>query len=44
MGKPDGFYACGELNEHVVREVKKMMAHNATPKRMSISGRQSHHK
>lgn len=32
MGKPDGFYACDELNEYVVREVKKMMVHNASPK------------
>lgn len=31
MGKSDGFYASDELNEYVVREVKKMMVHNATP-------------
>ena len=31
-GKPDGFYATDLLNEHIVREVKKMMVHNATPK------------
>jgi len=29
-GKSDSFYACDELNEYVVREVKKMMVHNAT--------------
>jgi len=31
-GKRDGFYALDELNEYVVREVKNMMVHNATPK------------
>ena len=31
MGKPDGFWALDETNEHVVWQVKKMMVHNATP-------------
>lgn len=31
-GKADAFYATDLLNEYVVREVKKMMVHNATPK------------
>jgi hypothetical protein len=31
-GKPDGFYATDLLNEYVVREVKKMMVHNASPR------------
>lgn len=30
-GKKDGFYACDQLNEHVVREIKAMMMHNVTP-------------
>jgi hypothetical protein len=30
-GKPDGFYPTDLLNEYIVREVKQMMVHNATP-------------
>jgi Family of unknown function (DUF6589) len=30
-GKPDSFYPTDLLNEYIVREVKKMMVHNATP-------------